>query len=97
MNLLYDEMIAVLQAAEAGKIIQCRRKHGGTWDEGFIRSNSRVGFNFIDYDYRVKPEPREWWIHKNEITGYCSGAYPCPQLYIRPNEIEIHVREVLDE
>ncbi len=49
-----DEMIAVLQAAKRGEQIQVRRTSLTEWCD----ANS-PGWNFDNFEYRVKPKPRE--------------------------------------
>ena len=51
-----DEMIEVLTAAKFGKEIE-ETLNGKTWAP--FRS---VRFNFDRFKYRVKPEPRRFWI-----------------------------------
>lgn len=91
-----DEMIAVLQAHKAGKTVQfldSRSNDETSW------SDLTTGiFNFGLHDYRIKPEPREWWIH----------MYPnesCPTIHTRKEAEEIlsnfpgkifRVREVIE-
>lgn len=54
------EMIAVMQASEEGKTIEYRISRisdpaaKDEWDE-----NQAPAWNWSEYDYRVKPEPRE--------------------------------------
>jgi hypothetical protein len=72
-----DSMIAVLQAAKEGKPIEVRGNGSATWNSliGIIcphetwshSCNEPPMFNFGIYDYRVKPEPREWWIVQSKI------------------------------
>jgi hypothetical protein len=52
-----DEMIAVLQAAKAGKPIQQQYLRKNVWDVCDGR------WDFTNYRYRVKPEPRRWWLN----------------------------------
>jgi hypothetical protein len=53
-----DELISILQAFKEGKTIQYRKLGFPEWCEA-----SGDGWNFSGYEYRVKPEPREWWIN----------------------------------
>lgn len=66
-----DEMIAVLQAAKAGKAIQCKGKRDKEWSDITPFENATWDFNLADY--RVKPEPREWWLH-----SYAGKSSPRP-------------------
>ena len=66
----HDEMIAVIAAHRDGKKIQCQSKDGR--DNWFDTPDPAWYFAFCDY--RIKPEPREWWV----VTfgdGSCVG-YP---------------------
>jgi hypothetical protein len=52
-----DEMIAVLQAHKEGKKIESNSHDGYGW----LLTPCPV-WNFLRYDYRVKQEPREFFI-----------------------------------
>lgn len=52
----YDEMIKILQAAKAGKVIEYR-DYTNEW-----KAWTHVRFNFANYNYRVKPEPKRCWV-----------------------------------
>lgn len=76
-----DEMIAVLRAAKEGKTI-IHYSYQTKVPVDIKAMCARM-------DYRVKPEPREWWLdfksrHHAEIheSNYCGDC--------------IHVREVLE-
>lgn len=73
-----DEMIAsaaVLQAAKEGKPVQWKRINGAksiNWvDLG--PANDSVDWNFTDFVFRVKPNPRCIWI--NEFVDGLSCVY----------------------
>lgn len=51
-----DAMVAVMNAAKEGKEIQRRCAGDKGWNDA-----SRPAWNWVDFEYRVKPEPREWW------------------------------------
>lgn len=93
-----DEMIAVLTAAKEGKKIQSKRNNRAEWYE-----NTCPVWNFEGFDYRVKPEPREWW-----IAGGFNPPYPSWVAYEKehdaflatrgfPGTFVKHVREVIDD
>lgn len=52
-----DEIIAVVTAHRDGKTVQCRLRGG----HSEIWVNKNTEWDFSTKDYRVKPEPREWW------------------------------------
>lgn len=56
----HDEMIAVIQAHKEGKTIEWRYKRldvRGGWQIVTLSV-----WNFEAYEYRVKKEPRVWWM-----------------------------------
>ena len=65
-----DEMIEVMVAAKDGKTIQARR-HGRCADAMWVDAPV-VGWNWGDFDYRVKPEPRRWRGHTTLDGGFIS-------------------------
>lgn len=69
----HDEMIAVIQAAKDGKQIQLRRNSQEPW-----RNVVSPRFDFDSFDYRAKPEPREWWVCTFQSNGLvnCDKAHP---------------------
>ena len=88
-----DEMIAVLQAAKAGEQIQSRYHNTR---KPF--TDSEPIWDFCLFDYRVKPEPREWWL---QPAPTCDGYYVLtdpnrPKTHVFPGDKDfIKVREVL--
>ena len=90
-----DEQIAVLQAAKAGKVIEFKVRDSA--NAGWSRWCSEH-FDFIGYEYRIKREPREFWVYQDErrsISGY-------PLTKREPSEaqkragIYVKFREVMD-
>jgi hypothetical protein len=53
----HDEMIAVIQAHKDGKAIQYRFMV----KDGWIKA-STPNWNFSELAFRVKPEPKEYWL-----------------------------------
>jgi hypothetical protein len=94
-----DEMIQVLMAAKAGKEIQAKKKENpnapGWWSCSMLSEP-----NFQDYDYRVKPEPREWWIEPHPSFYACNtpqrASSQSATLHYQEGPNYIHVREVLE-
>lgn len=82
-----DEMIAVLQAAKVGKKIQ--------YYENDIWCDLHGDYPHFIEEYRVKPEPREWWIHP---ISYPDCEYEGDRILDKQpkNPAWIHVREVIE-
>lgn len=63
---MLDEAIRLLQAAKEGKVIECRERGVPEpfWTETSCRDSWGIrAFAFDDYEYRIKPEPRRWWVN----------------------------------
>lgn len=77
----HDEMIAVILAHKAGKKIESRAIGKNEW-----YCLADPVWDFAHYDYRVKREPRDFWLHSSGWTAQ------------KPLDIHttIHVREVLE-
>lgn len=91
-----DEMITVLRAAKEGKVIEAKSKMHDQWKE-YVGSHCFVP-DFQTYDYRVKPEPREWWLlDEGDYALGCRTPDETNTRYkIRTMDRNlIHVREVL--
>lgn len=56
------EMIEVMQASLDGKIIEYAASNGAS----FWTACNYPSWEWKDYDYRIKPEPRVYW----KIDGY---------------------------
>ena len=89
------EMIAVLQAFERGEVIEYRPKNSQRW------GSAEPIWNFSQFDYRVKPNPREWWLNVYEDGS--KGAMHDSRAEADRNKAYVdkridcvHVREVLD-
>lgn len=93
-----DQMIAVLEGAKAGKPVEYRYAHAGIGPWLHILTEN-VTWNFRDFEYRLKPSPREFW-----VNFYNSGAY---SVYTSRESADmghlgervqcIHVREVMED
>lgn len=86
-----DEMIAVIQAYKEGKTIQYRHKldETATWHDC-----QDIYWNFPALVYRIKPEPREFWVPSWQAFETKSAALS--YIGIAPDSTVIHVREVLE-
>lgn len=69
----HDEMIAVIEAHRDGKLVQYRYASSALRrDERWFDVSGSQTFNFQNHEYRVKPEPMEWWLvhaDKNVSAG----------------------------
>lgn len=98
-----DEMIAVLQGAKAGKAVQylpILAKSRG-WKDSNSPGESLL-WDFVNYSYRLKPEPREFWISPETREIYEPAQFAKLMVDQPANVVAdlkrdmIHVREVLD-
>lgn len=84
------EIVQVVEARRDGSRIQFRRRYheNGPWED----TDSKPQWDFIRFDYRVKPEPpkpREWWIYPVDGNLSCS-------IEGSPTAGFVHVREVME-
>jgi hypothetical protein len=85
------DAIKVMQAYVDGAEIQERVVSGGPhrWKE------AGPYWNWMTSEYRIKPQPREWWI--NRYPGGGIGIYDSKELAEINKSLEcIHVREVTE-
>ena len=75
------ELLPIIQAFADGEDIQCGSSSNNHWSD----LNKRAHFE-DDLEYRIKPEPREFWVNPDKMTVWSSDGHDC-----------IHVREVLNE
>lgn len=86
-----DQILEVVQAHKEGKQIEVKPNHG-YWGGCVL---NEPNWNFADYDYRVKTEPRkprDFWIHFHSY-GFMHEVHEndvrhCPSC--------VHVREVIE-
>ncbi|TXG77821.1 hypothetical protein E6Q11_02120 [Candidatus Dojkabacteria bacterium] len=67
MSKSIKEMVDVMQAFEAGSIIQIKDVDGV--DYPCWTDVEHPCWNWGEYDYRVKPAPREFILYVNDLTG----------------------------
>lgn len=87
------EIIAVVQARIDGKQIQAQYKREY---RPWVDVNP-IEWDFINYNFRAKPEPREIWVV--EITNGCyCGLFTNAAAAIMhsPNQKIVHFREVIE-
>ena len=64
---LAKKLWPILKAYAEGRKIQCKAFGNGAWvDETHI---SKTGFSEY-FEYRVKPEPREWIVYRGNTALY---------------------------
>jgi len=88
-----QEKIAVMQAFADGREIESTRS-GSAWGV-----NTSPVWNWLECEYRVKREPREWWVNvypeeSSSIAHLSRTAADCDATRTRTECI--HVREVID-
>lgn len=96
-----NEMIEILQAYKEGENIQAKYK-GGSSFWGVI--DNPPTWNFEEYDFRVKPEPREFYvnlyggsdIHISLTEDDAEKGKTGMSGRVRTDVETIRVREVLD-
>jgi hypothetical protein len=99
-----EQIIEVVRAHKEGKLIRAKAhgRSGSEWSYNMLHPS----WNFADYDYEVKPEPkkpREFWINFYETTRK-SSRYAIHESMKSANIGKggdnsiptIHVREVLE-
>lgn len=92
-----DEIIEVVQAHKDGKQIECRSR--SLMSEGSWRITATPAWEFPNYDYRVKREPREVWIGVSKEHGY-GPVYDSREMAWLTSPLTegvIRFREVLDD
>lgn len=69
------EQLAILQAAVDGKPIQFRRKYNSLseWTNKNLMIDGE--FNFIDIEYRVKPDPRVMFVVIDSIGQVMASGF----------------------
>jgi len=82
------ELLPIIQAFAEGKDIQWRNTTGEEWQS----TTGNLSF-FDNWCYRIKPEPREFWIHKRFSIAYNEEDIgPNPE----DDDQFIKVREVIE-
>lgn len=82
------EAAQVMLAAAEGKQVQYMPRSTGQWVPTGWAENDSPSWDWHLYEYRIKPEPREWWVDLN--TGKCHVLEPSST----HNDV-IKVREVI--
>jgi hypothetical protein len=74
MSMTDEEIVKVVQGKIDGKIIQFENRLGD-W-----ATTKKPNWNFYDSVYRVKPEPRRFWAHKDNSNAEYSLRTTVPVL-----------------
>ena len=99
-----DEMIEVLQAMKEGKKILIRENAPSYCWRDYVYSDNTGGMNFVVFEFKVKPEPREFYVnidrtglytHKTEKEAIKGKTTLVGHINI--NTETIKVREVLED
>lgn len=98
-----DEMCSVMRDAQRGKPVQWRQRiepipwdrdnHPFPWGDDVSPT-----WNWGANEYRIKPEPREWWLlpHVNAVFNSIEDAQAFAAKYCLPNYIPVHVKQVIE-
>lgn len=70
---LYEVLTPLVEASSRGKTIQHRSRPSGAWLDCISKKWRVSEFDLVNYEYRVKPEPREVWVR---LDG------PAPAVYL---------------
>jgi hypothetical protein len=73
----HDEMIEVIQAHKDGKVIQ-RRSRGALSDTFKDRLRTDHTMDFFRNEFRIKPEPKEYWLVPYTYKQGLEVFYYCP-------------------
>ena len=96
-----EEMIAVMQASGAGDAIEFREIRPVKPKDGWMLCDNPC-WNWVDYEYRVKPEPLECWVnvykdgsvthhHTKESAEQWAAKYSGDEAAER---VAVHLKEV---
>ena len=67
------ELLPIIQAFADGEEIQARRDSESDW-----RVMPEIAFP-DEFEYRIKPKPREWWLCWDDENENESFRYPFPE------------------
>lgn len=91
----------VMLAYADGKTIQWRlRASNHAWSETLGADDNSPSWNWFHSEYRIKPEPREWWIRVGRANVSCTrlGAdvVDCDEALEPDGSKWVRVREVME-
>lgn len=91
------ELLPILEAYANGEDIEFRGNYSldpiGEWVS--MPEDERMSMQFPrdDYEYRIKPSPREWWINIYRNTGHSHTVHSSKELAIK--FADSHVKETI--
>ena len=53
--------IDVMRAADRGEEIEYRKYGTARW-HSMVQDSTAMSWNWLDFDYRVKPKPQKFWV-----------------------------------
>lgn len=68
-----DQQIELLQGVKAGRVLQDRPYGNSKWTTTLIAPGESVRFH-IGVEYRLKPEPRKWWLKVSDGSVWTVGS-----------------------
>lgn len=101
------ELLPIIQAYSEGKIIQTRYKTDSHLPKAWIDHlrDDELKFDLVSFkhiDYRIKPEPREFWLVDSTCGDICdrgSKGFQGFHVYTIKQYTplkQIHVKEIID-
>ena len=93
MPMTNQEIIAVVQAAEAGKRIQWKQQLGSKWFD-----TDEPTWDFSERDYRVAPEPLECWVnvYPDDISAHKTEQRARKYANSTAVRVAVRMREVVE-
>jgi len=84
------ELLPIIQAFADGKDVEFSNRDGD-W-ESFVVGEDSFNLSF-DNKWRIKPEPREWWLNTRTAEAYVTKE--CAEKFALGEKI-VHLREVIE-
>jgi len=87
------ELLPVIQAFADGRAIEWRLE-GEKWNDATLDGRLCATSEVNDiYEYRIKPESREWWLNTRTAEAYVTKE--CAEKFALGEKI-VHLREVIE-
>lgn len=90
------EAAQVMLAAAEGKQVQYMPRSTGQWVPVGWAENRSPSWDWHTHDYRIKPEPREWWMrqHRDEPCPSC-GLFKTYQEAAQPADDQLKTTKII--